>query len=90
MKRTFLYLLIANLLLSVFPGATATAQDTPSGQEPESGAVVCPPDVYLAAPGDCLPLGPSTYITEMATLGLTFPQRTLPASRPDPALTQLP
>ena len=47
--------------------------------EPESGAVVCAPDVYLAPPGDCLPLGPSAYMTEMAKLGLTFPQRALPA-----------
>ncbi|RPJ18484.1 MAG: hypothetical protein EHM33_31980, partial [Chloroflexi bacterium] len=44
----------------------------------------------MIAPDDCLPLGPSTYITEMAKLGLTFPPRTLPAYRPDPTLTQLP
>jgi len=65
------------------------AQGTPSEEEPQSGAVVCAPDVYAIAPGDCLPLGPSTYITEMAKLGLTFPQRVLPVYRPDPSLTQL-
>jgi lipoprotein-anchoring transpeptidase ErfK/SrfK len=59
-------------------------------EEPASGAVVCAPGVYPEPPGDCLPLGPSTYITEMATLGLTFPQRALSAFEPDPALTQLP
>ena len=58
--------------------------------EPDSGAVVCAPDVYLAEPGDCLPLGPSVYITEMAALGLTFPPRHLSVRKPDPELTQLP
>jgi lipoprotein-anchoring transpeptidase ErfK/SrfK len=89
-RKTFLTLLIAVLLWSSLPSVHATAQGTPTEQEPESGAVVCAPEVYLAAPGDCLPLGPSIYMMEMAQLGLTFPERPLPASRPDPALTQLP
>lgn len=58
--------------------------------EPESGAVVCAPDVYFEAPGDCLPLGPSAYVTEMAKIGLTFPPRPLSVRKPDPSLTQLP
>ena len=78
------------LFLSMLPPAGVRAQETPPDAETASGAVVCPPDVYPAPPGDCLPLGPSTYITEMASLGLTFPQRPLPASKPDPALTQVP
>lgn len=65
-------------------------QEQPANGDFESGSVVCPPDVYLEAPGDCLPLGPSVYITEMSKLGLTFPQRALPALKPDPALTHLP
>jgi lipoprotein-anchoring transpeptidase ErfK/SrfK len=68
----------------------ATAQGTEPGQEPPSGAVVCAPDVYVVVPDDCLPLGPSAYITEMAKLGMTFPPRALRAYKPDPALTQLP
>src|SRR5919108_1838551 len=88
-RKTFLYLLIADLLLSLLPNIGVGAQGTPT-EEPPSGAVVCAPDVYFADRGDCLPLGPSTYITEMANLGLTFPQRALPATKPDPALTQLP
>ena len=60
------------------------------GMEPDSGAVVCAPAVYLELPGDCLPLGPSAYLTEMANLGITFPPRPFPALKPDPVLTQLP
>ena len=77
------------LSLSFTPYAPPAQGETTDG-DVESGAVVCAPDVYLEAPGDCLPLGPSVYMTEMAKLGLTFPQRSLPARKPDPTLTQLP
>ncbi|HLO14426.1 MAG TPA: L,D-transpeptidase [Anaerolineales bacterium] len=89
-RKRFLYVLIVSLALIALPYARATAQGTLIDEEPESGAVVCAPDVYESPPGDCLPLGPSAYITEMAKLGLTFPQRALPAYKPNPALTQLP
>jgi lipoprotein-anchoring transpeptidase ErfK/SrfK len=90
MKKKLLHILTFVCLFSFLPPANVMAQGTTPGEEPESGAVVCTPDVYLATPDDCLPLGPSTYITEMANLGLTFPQRALPAYKPDPSLTQLP
>jgi hypothetical protein len=89
-NRVFLYLLIATLSFSSLPNTGVMAKGSPAGDEPPSSAVVCPPDVYLNAPGDCLPLGPSTYLTEMAKPGLTFPPRALPAYKPDPVLTQLP
>ena len=81
---------LAGSLLSSANQAPATAQGTPPADEPQSGAVVCAPGAYPVEPDDCLPLGPSTFITEMAKLGLTFPARSLPAYRPDPGLTQLP
>jgi lipoprotein-anchoring transpeptidase ErfK/SrfK len=72
-------------ILAAMP-QTAHAQDT----EPESGGVVCMPGVYLSQPDDCLPLGPSTYLTDLARLGITIPPRPLPASKPDSSLSQLP
>jgi len=60
------------------------------GTEPDSGSVVCGPDAYFSTPDDCLPLGPSEYLTEMAKLGLTIPPRPLPAYKPDPSLVKLP
>jgi len=90
LRKIFLSILITDLLFSFLPKARGMAQGTSTDEEPQSGAVVCAPDVYVIAPDDCLPLGPSTYITEMAKLGLTFPQRALPAYKPDPSLTQLP
>jgi lipoprotein-anchoring transpeptidase ErfK/SrfK len=88
-RKLILQIIILVALFSLLPSKSVTAQEPTPSEEPVSGAVVCTPDVYAIAPGDCLPLGPSTYITEMAELGLTFPQRVLPALKPDPALTQL-
>ena len=90
MKKIFLSIQIVILLLGLHPVIEVVAEGKTPGQELESGAVVCPPDVYLTPPGDCLPLGPSAYITQLSQLGLTFPQRALPAFEPDPTLTQLP
>ncbi|MGZ9234446.1 MAG: hypothetical protein ACXW4E_02895, partial [Anaerolineales bacterium] len=87
-SRIFLHLLLT--LFTVLPNTGGMAQGTAPADEPPSGAVVCALDVYEILPGDCLPIGPSAYITEMSKLGLTFPQRALPAYKPDPALTQLP
>src|SRR5687768_7448624 len=87
--RKLIFLILASTL-SVSFTHIPSIQGEPTNGDYESGSVVCAPDVYLESPGDCLPLGPSVYITEMAKLGLSFPQRALPALKPDPTLTQLP
>jgi lipoprotein-anchoring transpeptidase ErfK/SrfK len=89
-KKILLSILTASLLFSILPSKGAMAQGTAPDEELPSGAVVCAPDAYMIVPDDCLPLGPSTYVTEMAKLGLTFPPRPLHFYQPDPALTQLP
>ncbi len=73
MKNIILSLITAIVLFSFIPNASSQAQGLSTDGESESGAVVCAPDVYLDDPGDCLPAGPSTYITDMAKLGLTVP-----------------
>jgi hypothetical protein len=82
-------LLIPIFTLMVFPGGISPAQ-AQGAVEPESGAVVCPPDAYPTPPDDCLALGPSVYLTELARSGLTFPPRALAVHKPDATLTQLP
>ncbi len=78
-------------LLSIFFCFSATrvsyAQTIP---EPETGGVVCEPGIYLAEPADCLAIGPSAYLTDLAKLGMAIPPRPLPASKPDLSLTDLP
>jgi hypothetical protein len=65
------------------PAQSVAAQDAPPPvQERASGSALCLPDVYLQTPDDCLPLGPSGFLTDMARKGLTFPLRPLPATTP--------
>jgi lipoprotein-anchoring transpeptidase ErfK/SrfK len=86
LKIVYLTLLIA-LIISPFP---AHAQETMPVEESYGGAEVCAPDAYLIEPDDCLPLGPSVYLTGLARLGLTLPPRPLPVYKPSPELTQTP
>lgn len=86
MKRFLLFFWGLTLATSLIPGSITAAQS----EEPESGAVVCAPNAHAALPDDCLPLGPSAFVSEMARLGLTFPPRPLPAFKPDSSLTDLP
>jgi lipoprotein-anchoring transpeptidase ErfK/SrfK len=90
MKNLFLTLMIGSLLLILMPDGDSHAQGIASEGEIDSGAVVCAPGVYLEPPGDCLPLGPSSYLTDLAKKGFTFPERPLPASKPDRGLVALP
>ena len=89
-KRIIFLLVSFSLLATTFPLSTALARQVPQMEEPDSGAVVCEPSAYVIEPENCIPLGPSKYLTELAALGMTFPQRALPAYRPDPNLSYLP
>jgi lipoprotein-anchoring transpeptidase ErfK/SrfK len=86
MKKLLLLIVCVSLLLQPAIGSISLSQ----GMEPDSGAVLCAPNVYFTEPDDCLPSGPSTFLTDMAKLGLTFPPRLLPSYKPDPELTKLP
>lgn len=78
-------------LLFLFTGSiTETPDALAQVNEPESGAVVCAPGNRPETADDCLLAGPSAYLNELETLGLTSPQRPLHTRRPDPALTILP
>lgn len=74
------------LMFSAFSLSPARAEDSASYQ----GKPLCLPDAYLYEPTDCLPLGPSVKLTELARLGMTVPLRPLPAVSPDPALSNSP
>ena len=90
MKRILFAIVSLGLLVTTSPYQIASARQTLQQDEPESGAVVCEPSAFLQTQDDCIPLGPSQYLSEMALKGITFPQRPLPAYKPDPSLTQLP
>ncbi len=78
-------LLIAALVGLIFPssGRILAAE---GGNTPQ---ILCLPGIYPSDPGDCRPLGPSTYLTQMASKGITFPLSPLLAAPPDPALVNV-
>jgi hypothetical protein len=81
--------LFLSLILIISPLHIHARETTPT-EESFSGAVVCAPDAYLVEPDNCLPLGPSTYLTNLAHFGLTLPPRPLPAYKPSIELTKIP
>ena len=90
MRRLFPFLISTLLAFSQVSARGAYAQSSPPPAEPDSGAVVCAPAVYLVQPQDCLVLGPSVYLTSLARLGLSETLTPLPASPPDAGLVSLP
>jgi hypothetical protein len=88
MKRLILTLIIliqgfafVNKPLSVNAQAPAT--------QPASD-ILCLPGIYMTDPQDCLPLGPSSYRTRMASEGFNLPLINLPAHPIDSQLGVLP
>jgi len=93
MRRILTTLFAVFFLLENLPlnrTIVAAQSGTLSDLEPDSGSVVCPPGVYEAAPDGCLPLGPSTYLAQLASEGIPYPIQPLPAYKPDPAYNDLP
>lgn len=90
MRRRIFPLIIVLLITTTGFLRGAQAQSTSQVVEPDSGAVVCSPAVYLHPPDDCLAAGPSIILNELASLGLTIPSSPLPSLAPDPSLTSLP
>ncbi len=90
MKRILMVLVTACLLLTFLPASPTLAAppaDDGSG-EPYAGAVLCQPGAYLAS-ADCLPMGPSSTLTDLARQGIIYPPPPLPASQPGPALNEV-
>jgi hypothetical protein len=76
-------LLLVGLWFAANPGShPAQAATSESGR-----TAICLPGIYLQDPGDCAPLGPSAYLTQMAQEGVTFPITALPAQKPPFDLT---
>lgn len=59
-------------------------------QEPPFGEVLCQPGIYENISTDCLALGPSVFLTDMARMGIVYPPRPLPAFHPGPQYDQVP
>jgi len=51
--------------------------------------VLCLPGIYMYEPGNCLPAGPSTYLTRLAEKGIAFPIQPFSYTPIDPALSEV-
>ena len=82
MLRRYLLVVLFSFLLLGMAGEIRPVQAAPTpGATP-----LCLPGIYLSDPGDCLPAGPSSYLTGLAQSGMTLPLRPLGATPVDPAL----
>ena len=84
MKRIVMVAMLTLLVVTgVFPDPTPVSAASQTSPAQNRSTSLCPPGIYLAKPTDCLPLGPSDYLTRMASIGITFPLQPLPATRVD-------
>jgi hypothetical protein len=90
MSRTILRSFFLLLLVPLWNWQMPDYQQITLDSEPVSGSVICSPGIYTSVPSDCVPLGPSEYLTESAALGLTYPQVPLPAYAPERSLADSP
>jgi hypothetical protein len=91
MKRIVMVAILSLLVVtSVFPNTTPVSAASQNSQAQNHSTTLCLPGIYLASPTDCLPLGPSDYLTRMASVGITFPLQPLPATRVDLAMGVVP
>lgn len=88
MKKWIFILLFACLILS-FPQSSAQMASSTGEDGSFSGLPLCQPGVYPSQPDTCLALGPSSFLTQLALEGISWPMRDLPAVSPDAALSQL-
>lgn len=83
MKRQGFFALLALIFMTFLP--------TPVQAEgfEEELLPLCPPGVFYDNTQDCIPLGPTAYLMDMAEKGITFPETPLPIQNPDPELSDV-
>jgi len=79
-------------LLLLVQGFSEVNSSQSAGVQPFENhqATLCLPGVYTVDPQDCLPLGPSSYITDMASKGMELPLVTIPSTPIDSSLALMP
>ena len=90
--RRILPVAVLTFMLFTFSSFDVSAIERlePSKSDLYFGEVLCLPDQendHLS--GDCMPLGPSSYKSRMANVGITFPLRPFSGKKPAPSLTYL-
>ena len=74
MRRTLLFALFLLIAALSFLLPSKSVQAVEGDQPLEFPTPLCMPGAYLYDPQDCLPLGPSQTLTELAQAGVQYPQ----------------
>ncbi len=88
MRRYLWVLILLAVGIATWLTVDQASADTSTGNSSRS-TVVCLPGVFMENPGNCQPVGPSAYLTNLAEQGITFPLTQLAAVKPDFGLTQV-
>ena len=80
MRRILFAIVLVSFALGSFPQAVAAAPGSP----------LCLPSTYSPSAANCLPYGPSEYLSRLLDLGLSFPLRELPTGDLESELIYLP
>jgi len=83
MSRRLFTAILIGLFLTLIP-STAFAEGIEDVSLP-----LCPPDIFYYSTQDCIPLGPTAYLFNMAEIGITFPETPLPVQKPDTSLSDI-
>lgn len=86
MKRLVIFLLIILQTISADTHSVSAQSSVPESHT----ATLCLPGIYTTDPQDCLPVGPSSYLTQMASVGMEMPLLSIPYHPIDGALWNLP
>ena len=90
MKRRKSLLVLTVMVLSLLPASHFVNAARLSAGTEHYDLPLCLPGNYTVEPGDCLPLGPSQSVQNLAEQGFPYPMRGLSARKPDAALSELP
>ncbi len=87
--KKLLVILVSTIIFLIPQNNVLATPELDPGEEPYAGLPLCQP----YSPGDktseCLPLGPSAALSELAAKGIEYPAPPLPAYHPDKSLNEL-
>jgi hypothetical protein len=91
MRRYFTGILFLTLFLTAVLAREARAENTTTSSDGSNSALpLCLPGAYPNPPVDCLAMGPSQSLSDLAKIGYTMPPQTPPGVHPPADLADIP
>lgn len=90
MKRLIPVIALLSLFITFFPAPGPAQANTLAETPAFQSEVLCLPDAYPQEPANCLPLGPSAHLTQLAKSGISLPVQPFPVKRLPEDLASVP